>query len=497
MTTLAGRIRLSLGQLRWRLTASYTAVTVGALLVVILILLVGGALYWRATSAVTPGLLLQDLEAGYVPILRPYLTRRPPDTESLRTFLSGFETNLVEAAPLQVGNLQLSVNVGEVAAVVFFGADGKAIDSLPHTVLSQSPTPALVSGVQLTVLAEPLSAALAGIREQDHLIRRLENGAWVGAFPISASEKSARIVGAVAFVTQPVLWSLQRLVKLVGLIILFVTFLAGVMGTLFGSLTARGLLQRVQHITSAIAAWGQGDFSVSVHDDAGDELASLAGDLDNMARQLTQLLDRRQQMWVVEERNRLARDLHDSAKQQAFAASAQLGAARALLPLDGDQALAHLQEAERLVNQVRQELSVLIHELRPPALRESGLASGLTEYARDWAELNDCEIELSVEDSRLLCADVEESLFRVAQEALANVARHSCATRVLVALKFGPEQVFLTVQDNGCGFDFDAHAGNLGVGLSSMRERAQLVGGCLSVSSASGAGTTIEMTAPA
>jgi signal transduction histidine kinase len=493
MTTLAGRIRLSLRQLRWRLTASYTAVTVGALLVVIVILLVIGALYWRATSAVTPNLLLDDLEAGYVPVLRPYLAQRPPDVESLRAFLARFETNLVEAAPLRLGNLQLSVNVGEVATVVFFGADGQMIDSFPHTI-AEGITGVSIQQNELVALDEPLRAALAGIRQTDQLIRQLEDGVWIGAFPVFASEKSVRIVGAVGFVTQPVLWSLQHFIRQVGLVILFVIFLAGVMGTLFGSLTARGLLQRLQRITSAIAGWSQGDFSMSVRDDAGDELASLADDLDEMARQLTHLLAKRQQMSIVQERNRLARDLHDSAKQQAFAASAQLGAARARLPLDRDEAFAHVREAEGLMDQVRHELTTLIDELRPAVPREGGLAADLTEFARNWAELSGYEIELSLEDDRMLPADVEEAVYRIAQEALANVARHSCATRVAVSLEYGPDDACLVIRDNGCGFDVQQR--NLGVGLNSMRERAELVGGCLSVTSASGVGTAIELAVP-
>jgi signal transduction histidine kinase len=495
MTTVAGRFRLSLGKLRWKLTASYTAVTVGALLVVVLILLISLGLYWRVTSAVTPGRLLENLEAGYVPVLRPYLSQRPPDTANLHAFLSGFETNLVEAAPLRIGNLQLSVNASEVAAVAFFGADGQLIDSLPHTVVGQSTEGPTTVGVELGAQADPVRAALAGVREQDRLIKRLGDGAWVGAFPVFASETSVRIVGAVGFVTRPALWSLPHSVRQVGLIILFVTFLAGAMGMFFGSLTARGLVKRLQRITSATVGWSQGDFSVTVHDGAGDELASLAGDLDNMACQLSRLLDKRQQMSVIEERNRLARDLHDSSKQGAFAASAQLAAARAFLTLDRDRALAHVREAEELVDQVRRELTALIHELRPVALPEGGLAAGLTELAREFAELHGYEIELSLADDRLLRPDVEDNIFRVTQEALANVARHSRATRVLVSLEFGPDQVCLTIRDNGCGFD--TLRPRSGVGLSSMRERAELVGGCLAVSSVPDVGTTIEMTAPA
>ena len=96
---------------------------------------------------------------------------------------------------------------------------------------------------------------------------------------------------------------------------------------LFGSLTAKRMVDRLKHLEQAANAWSRGDFSVFIDDPTGDEISQLAHHLNNMAEQLQDLLKRRQAMAISEERNRLARDLHDSAKQQALAASFQLGTA--------------------------------------------------------------------------------------------------------------------------------------------------------------------------
>jgi signal transduction histidine kinase len=138
---------------------------------------------------------------------------------------------------------------------------------------------------------------------------------------------------------------------------------------------------------------------------------------------------------------------------------------------------------------------VLIHELRPAWSQEVRLDLALSEYARDWAELNGCALEFSVVGDRWLPADVQEALFRITQEALSNVARHSCATRIVVALRLDQGDVRLKIQDDGCGFDVGQ--ANHGFGLNSMRERAALIGACLSVFSTSEAGTTVEVIVPA
>jgi NarL family two-component system sensor histidine kinase LiaS len=193
---------------------------------------------------------------------------------------------------------------------------------------------------------------------------------------------------------------------------------------------------------------------------------------------------------VVEERNRLARDLHDSAKQRAFALSAQLDAVNSLMRRDPAAADIHLQRAIQVADHLRQELANLILQLRPPELDQGGLPAALRRYAAEWSQQCNVAVDVQVEGERPLPAEVEQALFRIAQEALANVARHSQAGSAQVLLHFARERVSLTIADTGCGFD-QAEA-KPGVGTRSMRERvARLPNGHFRLDSGPGQGTRV------
>jgi len=194
-----------------------------------------------------------------------------------------------------------------------------------------------------------------------------------------------------------------------------------------------------------------------------------------------------QELAVVEERNRLARDLHDSVKQQVFAISMQLGAARALLN-DGHQAYGPVTEAERLAKQAGAELTTLIRELRPPGLESKSLAGALQDYVAEWSRQNGIAADLKVDASSIALPEAE-TLFRVTQEALANVARHSQAGNVTVELAREDNEIILTVEDDGAGFDMGRV--EKGVGLDSMRERLEAIGGQLEISSQRSGGTRV------
>jgi NarL family two-component system sensor histidine kinase LiaS len=213
-----------------------------------------------------------------------------------------------------------------------------------------------------------------------------------------------------------------------------------------------------------------------------------------MAKQLQNLLRRRQDMAVSEERNRLARDLHDSAKQQALAASLELGTALTLYERDPQGARKHLAEADALVDSVRKELTNLVDELRPQSTDGLDFAKALREQALEWSQRNGIEVNIQVEGDRELSPETRETLFRIAQEALANVARHSSAAHADVILEYGTGAVTLIVVDDGCGFDASASHG--GVGLASMQERAEALGGSLTVESAPDQGARIKVTLP-
>jgi len=195
-----------------------------------------------------------------------------------------------------------------------------------------------------------------------------------------------------------------------------------------------------------------------------------------------------QELAVVDERNRLARDLHDSVKQQVFAISMQLSAARTALS-ETDKAYQPVTEAEQLAQQAGTELTTLISALRPPSLESKSLTDAIKEYVNEWSRQNHIEVQLKIDSAIVVDQQVEQALFRVLQEALANVARHSKADRVGVELKSENNEIMLTIEDNGVGFDAKQTA--KGIGLHSMQERLITINGKVDVISERSKGTRV------
>lgn len=192
-----------------------------------------------------------------------------------------------------------------------------------------------------------------------------------------------------------------------------------------------------------------------------------------------------------EERARVARDLHDEVNQSLTGLLLRLEAARSAAPPQLEPELA---ETKALANQAMRELLDLARRLRPTALDDLGLAAAVAGLVE---RLGEGEIEATIEvDGEFsdLGDDAQLVVYRVAQEALSNAARHSGATHVAVVLRHDAEGTELTVADDGRGFAFDDSERGLGIG--GMRERALLVGGELTIESRPGAGTTVRLTIP-
>ena len=192
------------------------------------------------------------------------------------------------------------------------------------------------------------------------------------------------------------------------------------------------------------------------------------------------------------ERKRIARDLHDEANQALAAITLRLEA----LAQDAPPELADdLVATKRLANQAMQELLGLARQLRPAALDDHGLEAALGTQVRRFREQTGIRAELHTDGALdRLGDDRQLVVYRVAQEALTNVARHSGAEHVDVDLAAGPSGVELRVADDGQGF---ARNGSSGLGLEGMAERARLVGGELDVDSAPGRGTRVTLRVPA
>jgi len=213
-----------------------------------------------------------------------------------------------------------------------------------------------------------------------------------------------------------------------------------------------------------------------------------------IAIEKARLYQRSRELSTVEERKRLARELHDSVTQSLFGISLTAGTAAALVETDPVRARAELEQLQELARTAMDEMRSLSFELRPAELESDGLAPTLRKHVEVLRRVYGREIELSVDGERRLSAEVERGLLRIAQEALANALKHSGAERVGVELRSWDSRLRLTVADDGAGFDLaEAAARSRRLGLVSMRERAEAFGGRLAIESTPGEGTRVSV----
>jgi signal transduction histidine kinase len=206
-----------------------------------------------------------------------------------------------------------------------------------------------------------------------------------------------------------------------------------------------------------------------------------------------QRTERARELSVAEERARMARELHDSVTQTLF--SLTLAAESASLALGPD---AHLDQVRDLARTGLDEMRSLVTTLRPIDVDADGLAGALRKRVDLLRRVHDVRLSLATRGpDRLRDRTVDREVLRVASEALANALRHAGATAIDVTLDTGGDAVRLVVADDGAGFDLPATArSSRRLGLTSMRERAEALGGTLSVDTAPGAGTRVTLEVP-
>jgi signal transduction histidine kinase len=227
-----------------------------------------------------------------------------------------------------------------------------------------------------------------------------------------------------------------------------------------------------------------------------EEILSLFAAHAAIALTNARLYERSRELSVMQERSRLARDLHDAVTQKLFSIRAHARAAAVLAarePPDAGRIRAEIEVVGELGAEAHAELRTVIDGLAPPDLEAAGLAESLRRYAVLAGRAHGVPVTFSAACLPPLSEKAEAALYRVAQEALHNALRHAGASGVRVSLAKTPRQVALEVSDDGHGFAADAPSG--GLGLDSMRERAASAGGTLTIRS-SRKGTTVRMTVP-
>jgi signal transduction histidine kinase len=207
------------------------------------------------------------------------------------------------------------------------------------------------------------------------------------------------------------------------------------------------------------------------------------------------LYENGRELSVLQERARLARELHDAVSQKLFSVRAKARAAAILVGRDPGRAIDEIGSVAELAGQAHAELRAVIDGLTPPELAAGGLVGSLRAYAVLAGSTHGTNVAIRAGDLPSLDPQQDTAIYRIAQEAIGNALRHSGAGHVTVNLAGRQRTVVLEVSDDGAGFD--PAAPQAGLGLTSMRERARSVGGKLTITSAAGTGTKVRLSVPA
>jgi NarL family two-component system sensor histidine kinase LiaS len=280
-------------------------------------------------------------------------------------------------------------------------------------------------------------------------------------------------------------------------------------GIVSGFIYGNGLKQRLEELVEATLRYERGQFAHRVPP-LGDDEIGLAGDrLNEMAQMIekqvaslqrlsTEKAEMQEQLKksvILEERQRLARELHDAVSQQLFAISMMSSAVQENLHVGGEKIHKQIAMIEKMAGLAQKEMRALLLHLRPATLEGKGLQEGILELVSEFQAKQTIDIRAEITDIPPLPKGVEDHLFRIVQEGLSNVFRHSQATSVTVRLGGTGQQVYLRIIDNGVGFDVSqGKAGSYG--MQSIQERANEIGGVAEVISFPGKGTQLTVKVP-
>jgi len=212
-------------------------------------------------------------------------------------------------------------------------------------------------------------------------------------------------------------------------------------------------------------------------------------------RELRLLYEQAQELASLQERQRLARELHDSVSQALYAIGLGAHTAREAIASDSEQALASIDYVLALAEAGLAEMRALIFELRPESLEIEGLVAALTKQVAVLRTRYKLNVEADLGEEPDLSMEMKHALYRIAQEALHNIVKHARASVVVLRLARQANEIILQVRDNGRGFDQAGHfPGHLG--LRSMHERVSKMGGTLTIESVPGQGTCVGVRMP-
>ncbi|MCA1022565.1 sensor histidine kinase [Halobacillus litoralis] len=299
-----------------------------------------------------------------------------------------------------------------------------------------------------------------------------------------------------------------------GAILLFtvVYVCIGFLVSLYAGFRSSGdMKQRLDYISSMITQLARGKLSSRIYFQEDDEIAGLGDELNTLGEKLQQqkdallkLADEKGELArtahkaaAIEERQRLARDLHDAVSQQLFGLTMMAQASGKIFERDPVRAKEQLREMTQMALQAQTEMRALLLHLRPVHLSGEPFNEGVAALIEELKQKCRIDFDIYMEDVEGLTETMEEQLFRIVQEALSNVLRHAGADEVKMTCTSDGEEVFLHISDNGAGFNVEEKKGNkASYGLKTMQERCEEIGGLFSLRSRKGEGTHIDLRVP-
>ncbi len=492
--------------LQARMTISYVWVTVVSLLVLtgvtivfVALVITEGVLPAEANDALKPLVVHQAQVYALEAALQANGSTLNPQT----TFQPGQPGTLLPPHGSDSSDI-LSVNTH--ASATSLSAFALLIAPTAQIVASSSPGQYPINASVSILLPRRLSAisnALAGTADsgienltaRDGVIYAVEP-VWsqehttLGALYVQAPIRSLHASFVTLLYPSPILGT----VFLAG----FLLVVAPLLGGLFGTMTTRGLVRRVQTLGAATAQVTDGDYAQRVSVGRDDEIGHLEQHFNRMAAQLAESLSARQELAAqnarLGERARISRELHDAISQEVFSLRMLADGLQAALPADS--ALQpQITALEQTTSSISREMRALLLEMRPLQLEDQGLAEALEELASVYRTRLGLTVTTSITPAPLT-PQAEHTLLRIAQEALTNAVRHGHASSITLNLHPQQDTVIFTITDDGQGFEPTAQGTSPGLGLRLMQERIAELNGTFEIQTMPGRGTCVSIGLP-
>lgn len=469
------------GRLRWKLAFSYMAASVIGVFAVELLLIscLGFVIF-------SPSFLIRYLVRDVNRKLPEAAAIMEGRTSALTQYLAG-EFNVGKGGGVMIAVMMQDKNRSE-AAILF--PDGKVAGGIPG-----GKWEAGKDGFRHldSIEKDRVRQALRGRELSAKTVLKRDRNVFCAA-PIRGRNGIAGVLILKGRETFSPAKFAEGMMNVVGFTLLLIAAFAGLFGIFFGFIVSRGLMTRLSAAGAAAESWSKGDFTAVIKDRANDELGGLSRRLNEMADSLGKLMEVRRQLAASEERNRITSELHDTVKQQAFAAAMLAAAIRARHGLDGTSVGDELSEVESILKKTQSDLTNIIAELAPPDESWKSPEESFVDLAMKWEARLGIPVRLRIDNEVAPDPVAGRILYLAASEAITNAARHSGAKEIAITLS--SEQggfIKLTVSDNGrgCRTEFEEIPGH---GLRIMRERVEsLPGGEMEVRTAPGRGFEITV----